>query len=145
MQQTIDYIGNIGLIIAPPDWRWWVLIWVSLPLVITVAAWLVARCRCHVPESGAWNTCGRLWRGIGLALFGAVILSYLIAVYLVPENWTVNLSNIPDGFGGTTLIFMRENKEWFCGILPTVAWVVFAWLFFIIPGGKIAKAKLGIR
>jgi len=167
MEVAMLFLHNMKLVLFPPFWAWWVGFWLVLPLFAAMAAWLAVRYRRLNDGDKAWNACGRRWRAIGWALLSAVAAAYVLGALGVPATWitqwalgnetaqtgfrmytktyTILVPFVPQTPIEKTTVFMAFNKQWFCGILPALAWVLFAWLFFIIPGGRIANEKPGIR
>ena len=169
MENLNMWLHNLNLVLFPPFWQWWVVFWLALPLAAILTAWLFARYRRLPDNNMAWNSCGRRWRNIGWVLLATLLVVYLLGAYSLTDIWqtvwnvasdaanpvyrmkyggqehVINVPFIPHSAGEKTIVFMAFNKEWFCGILPALAWAFFTCFFFLIPGGRIAKEKLGIR
>ena len=123
---------------------WWFAVWIVVPFLALLTAWLVAR-RNEVLEKSAWNTLGRLWADMGWAVLGAAVVTYIIATIYVFRAQLVPSLLLTDAITGmlrTSIAFLFARYYVFCSIVPLLAWVLLAWLVFIVPGNRIAKAKI---
>lgn len=123
---------------------WWFAVWLLVPSLALLVAWQVAK-RQEVPEKSAWNTLGKQWADMGWALLGAAFAVYIIVsvfVFRVQLAPPLSLSDAVVGFTRSAVTFFIEKYYLLSSIVPLLAWGGLAWLIFIAPGHRIAKAKI---
>jgi hypothetical protein len=118
---------------------------------IGLIVWCLARKKV-IPKEGAWNTVGRLWREIGIAILVAVGVLYLLAGWRPFSFGFVAVSGLSNAIEKSSsiraildVIASATYYSWVCALLPTLLWVLVATFLFVKPGGRIAREKLNFK
>ena len=119
MEQLNELFKIIIGVFSTPGTSWWFWFLIGLPSAIIIVAWLYAAFGLgDVPESNAWNECGKRWSLIGWVLFGSECVLYIISVILLSNVWVMGAV---------------------CGLAVFTLWTFIAFKVFISHGDKMRK------